>query len=318
MAEAGWWPVEVELDPDELRADDHFQTLLRVAPVARASWREEEKYLAAAAEVLEQNGRLARGNAVSLGELSSGYSIVQPPADPAELSALKRRLSRRGLAWSFGELVTAAAVTDSGPLVGRHQVTRRYRLESEASGVTGVLATVGGEPWMVRDGEVILLASRLTPDWTELPLSAEFVPLIDRLVNRTVRGEVAAIDGAPGEPVVLPDRATAVVLGEESLPVEGGATFVPTALGLHLLLSGPDTIGVVASNVDARESILRQAADGMVSDLWRPARIVGPSEAGGVAFAAAARGDLRTPLLWLALLLGLVEVALASGRSREE
>jgi hypothetical protein len=35
-------------------------------------------------------------------------------------------------------------------------------------------------------------------------------------------------------------------------------------------------------------------------------------DAPGLAFGAAARGDLRGPLLWAALLLGLAEVVLAS------
>ncbi len=318
VPEPGWWPVEARLDPDELRADDRYVSLLRVAPVARAAWDPADKYLAAAAEVLEQNGRLARGTSISLGVLGGGPSIVQPPADPAELSALKRRLARRGLVWNFGDLETAPTATDSGPTVGRHQISRRYRLESSGSGVTGVLATAAGQPWMVRDGDVILVASRLEPEWTDLPLSAEFVPLLDRLLNRVVRGEIELVDGSPGEPVTLPDRTTAVLFEDRTLPVEGGSRYAASEVGLHLLVAGLDTIGVLAVNVDPRESMLERAGDDMVRDLWHPARIVEPSRASTVAFAGAARGDLRSPLLWFALLLGLVEVALASGRSREE
>ena len=46
-------------------------------------------------------------------------------------------------------------------------------------------------------------------------------------------------------------------------------------------------------------------------------RIVAPAAARAASFAAGARGDLRGPLLWAALLLGLIEVALASGRRRK-
>jgi hypothetical protein len=53
-----------------------------------------------------------------------------------------------------------------------------------------------------------------------------------------------------------------------------------------------------------------------VRKLWR-ARVVGPDAAGDEVFAAAARGDLRGPLLWAGLLLGLTEMGLASAWRRE-
>jgi hypothetical protein len=41
-------------------------------------------------------------------------------------------------------------------------------------------------------------------------------------------------------------------------------------------------------------------------------RIVDPAEVGELAFSAGAMGDLRGPLLWAALALGVVELALAT------
>ncbi len=313
----GWWPVVVSVDPDELRADDRRVTAVRVAPVARVTWNPADLHLATAVQVLEADGRVRRGNEVTLGGLGRGLSVVFPPADPAEVGALNRALGRRGVAWRFGDPVTAAERSDSGALVGPVSVARRYRLERSTAGGTGVLATVGGDPWMVRDAGVVLLGSRLDPEWTELPLAAEFVPFVDALINRVARGEVALRQGTPGGTVLLPDRTTEVHSGERRWTVEGGAPFSPPATGLYYLVAGIDTMGVLAANVDVRESYLERAGDRAIRQLWHPARIIEPERARDVVFAAGARGDLRGPLLWLALALALVEVGLASLRKRE-
>jgi hypothetical protein len=175
-----------------------------------------------------------------------------------------------------------------------------------------VLATAGGAPWLVRSGNVLILGSRLDPDWTELPTSAGFMPFMDALVNRLARGEVALADGAPGDPLPLPDLITAVRLGEREWRVEGGGVFRPVETGAYYLVVGDDTVGAITANVDPRESLLARAPDRQVRRLWPDARIVSLEDAGSGAFSSAARGDLRGPLLWLALALGLGEVALAS------
>ena len=187
----GWWVADAELDPDELRIDDRRVAVVRVAPVARVNWDSAGRFVAAACEVLESNRRIARGAEVTLGRLGRGSSIVQPPEDPAALGALNRALAARGVAWRYGAPLIEAATTDSGALVGRVRVLRRYRLETGQSGRTGVLATVGGAPWLVRSGDVVLLGSRLDPTWTDLPVSAGFMPFMDALVNRLARGEVS-------------------------------------------------------------------------------------------------------------------------------
>ncbi|MFL5519182.1 MAG: vWA domain-containing protein [Gemmatimonadales bacterium] len=308
----GWWIVAAELDPDELRIDDRRVSVVRVAPVAQVDWDSAGRFAAAACEVLMTNHRVARGDEVTIGRLGRASSIVTPPDDPAALGALNRALAARGVTWSFGAPIAAPASTDSGPLLGRVRVQRRYGLESRASGRTGVLATVGGAPWLVRSGNVLLLGSRLDPDWTELPASAGFMPFMDALLNRLSRGEVALADGAPGDPLPLPDLVTAVRQGEREWRVEGGGVFRPSATGAYYLIAGEDTVGAISANVDARESLLARAPDRQVRRLWRDARIVSLDDAASRAFSSASRGDLRGPLLWLALLLGLGEVALAS------
>ena len=312
---AGWYELRAELDADELRADDVRMAGVRVAPVAAAQWSSAGRFATAALETLRDNGRVREGSEVTVGALGRGASVVLPPAEPARVGALDRALAQRGASWRFGDLVEATGATDSGAWVGRHRVTRRYRLVPTGSGTVGVLATVGGEPWIVRSGDVVLVASRLEPEWSELPMSAAFLPFVDALVNRVARGEVAVQDGAVGAPTLLPDAVTAVRHGEAQWEVEGGAPFTPPAPGVYWLVAGRDTIGSLGAGADPRESVLTAAEAGTVARLWG-ARVVGPERAGGAAFALAARADLRGPLLWIALLAGLGELVVAGWGGR--
>lgn len=315
-AASGWWPLTAELDPDELRVDDRRVSAVRIAPVARVSWDSTSRYVAAACEVLASSRRIARGQEVTLGRLGRGASVVQPPQDPAQVGALNRALAARGIGWSYGELSIRPELSDSGAVLGRHRILRRYELRPSGSGRTGILATVRGTPWIVRAGDVVLLGSRLEPAWTELPISAGFMPFMDVLLNRLARGEAALDQGAAGDPLRLPDLVTEVRQGDRNWRVEGGGLFSPSQPGVHYLLAGRDTIGALSVNPDPRESQLARATDAQVRRLWRGARVLPLREAGAAAFSSAARGDLRGPLLWMALLVGLTEVGLASGWRR--
>jgi hypothetical protein len=319
-------PVSARLDnrpasqalghPDELRADDRRVMAIRVAPVARVNWDSTSRYVAAAAEVLASNRRIVRGQEVVLGRLGSGASVVQPPEDPARIGALNRVLASRAVGWSYGELSTEPQFSDSGTVVGRQRVLRRYTLQPTGSGRTGVLATVSGTPWIVRGGDVVLLGSRLEPAWTELPVSAGFMPFMDVLLNRLARGEHSFTEAAAGDPVRLPDLVSEVRRGDRSWRVEGGGVFRPAETGVHFLLAGRDTIGALSVNPDPRESQLTRASDAQAGRLWRGARVVSLRQVGGAAFSSASRGDLRAPLLWTALLVGLIEAGFASGWRR--
>ena len=316
-APSGWWTVTAELDPDELRSDDQRISAVRIAAVAGVSCSAGERYVAAACGVLESNRRITRGEEITVGRLGPRGSVVEPPADPAALGALNRALAARGVTWRYGALTLAATSTDSGPAVGRVRVLRRYRLESTASGRTGVIATAGGEPWLVRSGDVVLLGSRLDPAWTELPVSAGFMPFMDLLLNRLARGEVSLAEGSPGDPIPVPDLVTTVRQGEREWRVEGGGSFRPPDVGTYYLVSGRDTLGAISANLDPRETLLRPASDGQVRRLWQGAQVVALPDAAGRAFASGALGDLRGSFLWVAVALGLGEMALATGRRRE-
>jgi len=163
---------------------------------------------------------------------------------------------------------------------------------------------------------VILLGSRLDPAWTDLPTSAGFMPFMDMLLNRLARGEAALGQGTPGDPVPLPDLVTAVRQGEQEWRVEGGGMFQPPDAGVFYLLAGRDTVGAISVNPDPRESRLTRASDAQARQLWNGARLESLRDVADDAFSSASRGDLRGPLLWLALIAGLAEMGLASGWRR--
>jgi aerotolerance regulator-like protein len=290
----GWWVGEVALDPDELRADDRRLLVWRVAPPARVTVQAGAgPFVAAALAVLADGGKVRDGADVSFGDRpeSGGgaqHSVVMPPADPALLGQVNRALAARGLRWRYGAAGTPGPIAaPSLPGIAAAQVTRRYRIEDgardnggESPGDSAVLATVNDDPWLVRDGGVLLLGSRLDTAWTALPATPAFVPFVDALANRLTRGE-APVAGAEGTPRV------------------------------EFQLRGADTIGATVYGIDPRESDLTAAPPDLVH------RVLGAAVLDDVAFAAdrfagTRRADGSGLLLALALVVAAVELGVAT------
>jgi hypothetical protein len=312
---SGWITVTATLPQDEFRLDDVRSIAVRVAPPAQVQWDSTDRYIAAAAQVLAADGRIRAGNAVHLGTLGTGVSIVIAPEDQARIGALNRSLAARGVTWQFGNPIAASEQTDSGTMMPtREVVSRRYRLERSGAGGE-VLATVNGAPWLVRSGDVLLLGSRLDPAWTALPLSASFIPFLDAMLTSAARGEIVSTELTVGDATRLPERTTAVVHDGVVTPVESGGMWTPTVAGVFHLLGGTDTLGAISVHLDPRVSNLARASDRDVRALWQGATIAGLKDGPARAFAAGGRGDLRGALLALALLCAVVETLLV-GRGK--
>ena len=295
---AGWWVGEAVLDADELRADDSRLLVWRVAPPARVAAPSSTgggPFVTAALAVLEEGQRVRPGNEVAIGdrpEAGTLVSIVIPPAEPALIGQANRALAARGGRWRFASEGTPGPIAGPAvPVIAGLQVARRYRIEPVAGGGGGEgglgtgsdsseLATVNGEPWLVRDGTILLLGSRLDTAWTALPAAPAFVPFVDALVNRLARGEapVTEVEGSPG---------------------------------VEFRTRGADTIGAIVSGLDPRESDLTPASPALVHD------VLGADVLDGAAFAAArfagaGRRDGGGLLLMLALLIALAELGVAT------
>ena len=292
----GWWTGEAQLEPDELRADDRRPFAWRVAPPARVTATAGAgSFVDAALAVLQDGRRITPGRDVVLsgGEPLTGggaRAIVQPPADPALLGQANRALASRGVSWTWGRPGTPGPVVGAGgglPMLSGVQVVRRYQLQGAGSGEPGaveILATVNGEPWLVRAGNVVLLGSRLDTAWTALPASPGFVPFVDALVNRIVAGS-AEVDAAEGAPRV------------------------------EFQTRGADTIAAMVYGPDARESDLTPATPANAAAALGGrdrAEILDADRFAAERFSGTRRADISGALLVLALLLAAAELGVAT------
>jgi hypothetical protein len=321
----GWFVATVGLDPDELRGDDVRYLAVRVSePAAATALPGAGPFVTEALQVLQEAGRARAGDDVLLndrlvpGQGGAEATVLFPPADPAMVGAINRELEASGVGWRFGEVVDGEweLPASLGGEMGV-PVVRRRRLEG--SGV--VLGVVGSEPWLVRDGQVIIVASRMELSWTSLPVAAAFIPFLDRLVNRVAADQSWIVRARPGEVVGVPPSAAGVLapagLGPLSVPTDGKIT-VPLARGVYFLRgAGADTVGALEVNHDSRESLLEPAGQrGVRAALAESAMLLTTRGLDRELFRGARRADLTGPLLVGAVLLALVELVLAAAGGR--
>ena len=285
---SGWWTGEVELQADELRIDDGRPFVWHVSPPARVEVEPDAgAFVRAAVSVLIEGRHLLDGTDVVFADrpaAPSSRSVVLPPSDPSAVAATNRALATRDQAgrWRLGGPGTPGPIVASGiPAIAGVQVTRRYRLEGEPRDSGTILATVNGEPWLVKSGNLVLIGSRLDTTWTALPAAPGFVPFIDALANRFAAGA---------------DRAVT--------PAQGLAR-------IAFAITGTDTVGATVFSPDPRESDLTPAEPRVIR------RVLGADPLDDRAFAAAAfagaeRADLAGVLLLLAALLAGVELSVAT------
>ncbi len=321
----GWQIGVVRMDPDELRLDDEWYLAIRVAEPAEVTLEPGAgSYVAEALEVLRDGGRVRMGNGVAVSDRVAGSrSVVFPPSDAALVGNLNRQLAARGLSLRLGERVEGEWRAEGEDLAGGElgaargwiTVKKRHRL----SGGEAVLARAGGEPWMVREGGVILVASRLEEDWTDLPITAWFLPFLDLLLNRLAAGEVRLVDAGPGERVRLVPGAVGVLSDRGA--VEGnaeGMIAAPLEPGVYFYIgTAGDTLGALQVNHDPRESRLEPVDARIVrATLGSRARLVGDQALNRELFGGAARADLTVWFLLLALAVAVAELIVASWGTR--
>ena len=322
LASLGWATASVELDPDELRADDQrFLALFRAEPAAVSAAPDIGGFLENALAVLREGGRTVSGDRVFLGGVSqSGVSVLFPPSDPALVGALNRTLGSHAVGWRFEEILQGEwELSDASGLADGIEVFRRYRLVGNGT----VYATVNGEPWLVRGDNIVAVASRMEPEWTRLPVSAVFVPYVDFLINRIAAEETWIVKASPGEVVELPTRASQVLgpsVAEVTTVPENRRLVAPPNPGVYFLTSAAgDTVGALEVNSDPRESRLQVADERMVrASFGEDSRILESSALYRELFRGAGRTNLAGLFLALAVLavLGEFVVAGSGGHTR--
>jgi hypothetical protein len=329
-AESGWRRGEVELEADELRADDRRPFAVRVVAPAGVTLEPAADlgpFLREAVAVLTEGGQVHAGLDVRVGHAPAaraGAAVVFPPADPLAVGAVNRALAAAGLRWRFGGRVEREDTLASGeiPELAGARVRVRYRLEPLAGDTArGVLVRAGGAPWLVRDRWTVLVGSRMVPEETPLPLTGGFVPFVGALVNRVARGEAGILEAAPGASIAVPERVSGIVTAGDSVRrVEPGAVIAaPDLPGAYPLLAGADTVAMLVVAADPRESDLTRAAAAALHARYPGAHVkitTDPRVYAALRFRGAGRSELTGWLLAAALLVLLVEPALAAGRLR--
>jgi hypothetical protein len=325
----GWRTGLVRLQADEFRGDDQRSFAVRVlapASVAIEPGATLGRFVEEAIAVLSEAGRLrlTPSAEVTLGHVPRGSaSVILPPADPTRMGAVNRALAAAGVGWRYGERIERDDSIESleVPEANGARAAARFRLERSGGGAdSAVLARVAGEPWLVRERNVVLVGSRMVPEETTLPVSQTFVPFVSALVNRVSRGEAGVLEAAPGAPVALPGVVTAIATSDTLRQVEPGAVIAaPAVPGVYALLASRDTAALLVVAPDPRESELVRADRAFLEERFPGSRVSLFRDPGGYAaarFHGAGRAELTGWLLAGSLLVLLLEAGVAAGGLR--
>lgn len=318
----GWHVGHLALASDELRGDDAWWLALRRAPPPRVDVRPGAgPFAVVAVGALERSGHVAPGDAVTVDDALHGTrTLVLPPSDPALVGSVNRALAARGMSWRYGAPLEGAWPLAGGlPGLDGGRVRRRFAITGGTGANAVVLARAGGAPWAVREGDVVLLGSRLDTAWTTLPVSAGFVPFLERVLADLATGTDRRLDAAPGDVVSLPPGVTALVRDTTRITAaRDGSVTAPLAPGVYFLVGGAgDTVGALDVNHDARESRLDRADGAVLAASLGPRATL--EDAAGLdrdLFGGARRADLAGVLLALALVAAVAELIVASRGGR--
>jgi aerotolerance regulator-like protein len=318
--ERGWLAGTLELEPDELPADNvrYYAVWVGAAPGVTAS-PAAGPFVRSAIDVLKQSRRIVEGHDVAIlpaDELTTLPALVLAPASAVRLGAANRALERAAIPWRFGP----ARRDDSavrGARIDGATTALRYPLLPQAGAVAETLATAGRDPWIVAGPRFVLVGSPLTPDATTLPIRASFVPWLAETISERLAGEPGRVLAAvPGAPLPRPPWADAL---ETSSGAREGLTGemmrAPDRAGTYFLSLGARRVGAIAVNPEPEESALeRLSADELRTRLRAQRTVVAATATDWAsdAFRSAARRPLIAPLLMLAL-LALAAEGLAAG-----
>lgn len=321
-AERGWTAGYVEIEPDELAADNvrHFALWIGAPPSVSVS-QGAGRFVAQAIEVLRSSERVTIGPGIAIAsadETPHTPALILAPADPVRIGAANRALERLGIPWRFGAPRRETAIARGEGIAGV-TVATRYRLEPRGVPDADTLAVVGGEPWIIAGPRYVLVASPLSPEATSFPVSASFLPWIGDVLAARLHADPGTVRyAAPGERVTRPTGIDALESATGArIPLEAESFDAPAAAGTYFFNQGARRVGALVVNPEVAESRLERWPAGELADHVASARAVGArtrEEWLGRVFTGAARRSLLVPLLVaLALVLGAETLAAATG-----
>jgi hypothetical protein len=324
--ERGWLGGTLELEPDELPADNvrHYAVWVGAAPGVTAS-PATGQFVRSAIDVLKQSRRVVDGRDVAVvpaDELTTLPALALAPASPVRVGAANRALERAGIPWRFGPPRRDESAV-RGARVDGATTTLRYQLVPQAGAVAETLATAGRDPWIVAGPRFVLVGSPLTPDATTLPIRASFVPWLAETLGERLVGEPGhVLQAVPGGTLRRPPWADAVeTLSGARETLTGETMRAPVRTGTYFLSMGARRVGAIVVNAEPDESVLERLTASELRARLRARRTVVAASAAAwtsEAFRSAARRSLAAPLLVIALLVLAAEglVAGAGGARR--
>jgi hypothetical protein len=321
--ERGWLSGTVELEPDELAGDNvrHFAVWIGPPPgVAVAS--DAGTFVQNAVEVLRAGQRIVDGHDVAVvpaDALTSLPALIVAPSDPVKLGAANRALERAGIPWRFGVRRTGAADVHGSGLDGT-SVSLRYDLVPQAGAAADTLASIGRDPWIVAGSRYVLVGSPITPDATTLPVRASFVPWMGGVLTERLVGEPGQVIAAqPGAHLTRPRWADGLSAADgQPLPLTD-AFDAPARGGTYFFTLAGRRVGALVVDAPSGESSLeRFTGEALAAQLGasKPAAARSAADWATLAFRAAARRSLITPILVFALVMLIIEAIAIGTRSR--
>ena len=321
--ERGWLSGTVELEPDELAADNarYFALWVGAAPAVGAS-ASAGPFVKNAIDVLRSTERITDGRDIAVvpaDELSSLPALIIAPTDPVKLGAANRALERASVPWRFGARRSGDA-TVRGPGLDGVTVSQRYDLVAQAGAPAETLAVVGRDAWIVAGPRYVIVGSPLTPDASTLPVRAAFVPWLGTIISERLVGEPGQVVAAePGAHLPRPRWADGIESAEGQRTALGDALDVPTRAGVYFLTLGARRVGAVVVNASPDESVLdRFTANELGSRIHAERTLVAENASSWpvMAFGGAARRSLIEPALLIALLMLITEALVIGVRER--
>ena len=322
--ERGWQAGVVELEPDELRADDarYFAVWLGAAPLVRPE-PSAGLFLRTAVDALVQDARVALGNEVALAPADGAArlpALLVAPSDPSRLGGANRTLERLGIPWRFGA-PRRDETTVRGERFDGVRATLRFPLEAQAGAAADTVATAGGAPWIVAGDGYVIIGSPLDPAATDLPLRASFVPWLGDVIAQRLSGAASAeLTAVPGGPLRLPAGVESLEGSDgQSIAVSAGSAAPPRA-GVYYLRRGTERVGALVVNAEAEESDLARLPIAALRDRVRARDAVVTTNAAEwkrSLFNVGSRRPLQLPLILLALALLAAETVVVRRDERQ-
>ena len=322
--ERGWLSGTVELEPDELAGDNirHFAVWVGAAPGVSIA-PSAGPFVKNAADVLRSSERIGDGKDIAIvtgDEVASLPALITAPTDPVRVGAANRALEKAGIPWRFGTRHNGEA-TVRGAMLDGVTTTIRYDLVAQASAAAETLAVVGRDAWIVAGPKFVLVGSPLTPDATNLPVRAVFVPWLGSVLTERLVGEPGQVIAAsPGQRIPRPRWADAIqnVDGQRTALTE--TIEAPSRAGTYFFSLGDRRVGALVVNPSAEESVLdRYAPKDLAGQFGANRAVVAPDPGSWVtlSFRAAARRSLMEPFLIIALVILVIEAVAIGARSRQ-